>query len=305
MNVRIRAFPAVFHLIFCVYSTEKALAEAFDRSLDAVVLDDVNAYTCNHYEFMLQVKRHIQVTFLQSSVLRQIPGIAHAFSTRRAERPDFTLGPSDSGNPIVQVNRARFLDAAGAPGWPILKLKQVHSSVVCDMDDTQAAGNAVQADAAVTSLRGAMLGVQTADCVPILVADRRATAVAAIHAGWRGTAAGISSLSIQRLVSRFHVDPQDLTVILGPHIGVCCYEVGEEVTAMFVDPAVIERRAEWRKPHLNLAEANRRQFIQAGIASERIVVSSLCTLCREDLFFSYRRDGTKAGRMLSVIGIVP
>jgi YfiH family protein len=254
---------------------------------------------------MLQVKRHIQITFLQSSVLSQIPGIVHAFSTRRAEHPDFTLGPTDSGNPLVQLNRARFLDAAGVPGWPILKLKQVHSNVICDMEDTVAAGNAVQADAAVSSLRGVMLGVQTADCIPILAADRQATAIAAIHAGWRGTSAAISNLSIQRLAVRFRINPKDLIVVMGPHIRVCCYEVGEEVTAMFEGPGVIERRPEWQKPHLNLAEANRRQFLHAGIPSEQIVVSSLCTQCRGDFFFSYRRDGAKTGRMLSVIGIVP
>src|ERR1700675_2420029 len=103
---------------------------------------------------MLQAKRESQVTFLHSPALDRIPRIVHAFSTRRAERSDFTLGPAPSDNPIIQTNRARLLAALGAPGWPILKLKQTHSGIVRDMDDTMAAGDAVEGDASVTALTG-------------------------------------------------------------------------------------------------------------------------------------------------------
>jgi copper oxidase (laccase) domain-containing protein len=99
---------------------------------------------------MLQVKRRDQITFLHSEMLDSIPGIVHAFSTRRGERNDFTLGPVDSPNPMVQINRARFLAAMDAPGWPIIKLKQIHSGIIVDVDDTSAAGEAVPGDAAVT-----------------------------------------------------------------------------------------------------------------------------------------------------------
>jgi purine-nucleoside/S-methyl-5'-thioadenosine phosphorylase / adenosine deaminase len=254
---------------------------------------------------MLQVKRQSQVTVVHSEALDRIPGIVHAFSTRRGERNDFTLGPTTSPNPIVQINRARFLAAIGAPGWPIIKLKQVHSGVVCDIEDTSAAGDAVEGDAAVTALSGVILGIQTADCVPILVADSQARAIAAIHAGWRGTAAGISETAVSRLAEKFGVDPKALTAAVGPHIGVCCYEVGEEVVKAIGDDSLFERRPEWPKPHLNLAEANRRQLVRAGMAEAQIEISSLCTRCREDLFFSYRRDGKNTGRLFSVIGIAP
>jgi hypothetical protein len=254
---------------------------------------------------MLQVKRQSQATFLHSEALDRIPGIVHAFSTRRGERNDFTLGPTSSPNPIVQMNRVRFLASIGAPGWPIIKLKQVHSGTVCDIDDTSAAGEAVEGDAAVTALHGVILGVQTADCVPILMADSAAHAVAAIHAGWRGTCACISETTVLRLVEKFEFDPKSLTAAVGPHIGVCCYEVGEEVVDALGDAAVCERRPEWPKPHLNLAEANRRQLVRAGVPEEQIEISSLCTRCREDLFFSYRRDGKNTGLLLSVIGIAP
>jgi YfiH family protein len=203
----------------------------------------------------------------------------------------------------VETNRVRFLAAIGAPGWPLLKLKQVHSGTVRDMNDTSAANKALEGDAAVTRLRGVLIGVQTADCVPILVADAQARAVAAIHAGWRGTAARIAGSTVERLWSDSGIEPKDLTVAIGPHIGVCCYEVGDEVVDAIGDPGAFERRAEWPSAPLNLGEANRRQLLDCGLLDEQIEVSSLCTHCSEDLFYSYRREGKKAGAMLSVIGI--
>src|SRR5215467_13904662 len=178
---------------------------------------------------MLQVKRKDQITFLHSEMLSRIPGLVHAFSTRRCERNDFSLGPADSPNPMIQINRARFLAAIGAPGWPIIKLKQIHSGTVVEVEDTLAASEAVPADAAITTLRGVILAVQTADCVPILVADDRGQAVAAIHAGWRGTAARIAERAVMRLSEKYGVAGESLRAVIGPYIGVCCYEVGEDV----------------------------------------------------------------------------
>ena len=254
---------------------------------------------------MLQIKRRDQITFLQSELLGRVPGIIHAFSTRRSDQGDLSLGPYSSPNPIVQMNRVRFLASVGAPGWPIMKLRQVHSSRVVDIRDTSAATDAVEGDAAVTALTGAVLGVQTADCVPILIADSHRTAVAAVHAGWRGTAARIVESTVARLRVQFALEPQDLVAAVGPHIGVCCYEIGLEVLDAIADPALFEYKPEWMKPHLNLGEGNRRQLINSGLREEGIEVSSLCTRCREDLLHSYRRDGKKMGHMLSIIGIVP
>jgi len=254
---------------------------------------------------MLQVKRQDQITFIHSETLDRVSGVVHAFSTRRAERNDFSLGPADSPNPMIQINRARFLAAIGAPGWPIIKLKQIHSGTVIDVGDTSAASEAVPGDAAVTSLSGIIVGVQTADCVPILIADVEARAVAAIHAGWRGTAAQIARATVTRLVQKFKIEPTSLRAAIGPHIGVCCYEVGEDVVSAIPYATAIERQADWPKPHLNLAVANRMQLVEAGISEQHIETSSLCTKCREDLFHSYRRDGKRMGHLLSVIGIRP
>jgi YfiH family protein len=254
---------------------------------------------------MLQVKRESQITFLHSEALARVPGIVHAFSTRRSERNDFALGAGPAMNPLVQMNRIRFVAAAGAVGWPVLKLKQVHSGIVRIMEDTASAGEAVEGDASITSLRGVLLSVQTADCVPVLFADARARAVAAVHAGWRGTAAHIVETTTAELGRHYHVEPRDIVAAIGPHIGVCCYEIGEEVVEAIGNAAAIERRPEWPKPHLNLGEANRRQLLNAGIPEGQIEISSLCTRCREDLFFSYRRMGARTGHMLSIIGIAP
>jgi len=254
---------------------------------------------------MLQVKRQDQITFLQSEALERVAGIIHGFSTRRAEHTDLTLGPHSSPNPMVQINRVRFLAAVGAAGWPIMKLKQVHSGSVVDMNDSSAANDAVEGDAAVTDIKGIMLGVQSADCVPILIADSSGAAVAAIHAGWRGTAAHIVEATVARIREKFSIDPKNLIASIGPHIGVCCYEVGDDVLEAIADSAVFERKSEWPKPHLNLAEANRLQLLNAGLADHKVEISSLCTRCRKDLFHSYRRDGKKTGHMLSVIGITP
>jgi polyphenol oxidase len=253
-------------------------------------------------EFMLQAKRRDQITFLHSENLERIPGVVHGFSTRRAERNDFSLGPVNAPDPMVHINRARFVAAVGAPGWPLIKLKQIHSATVVNVEDTSAAGDAVEGDAAVTSLRGVMIGVQTADCVPILIAAGGGDVVAAIHAGWRGTAAHIAERTVAELTEEHRIDANGLVAVIGPHIGVCCYEVGEDVVAMS-NPVFIEHRPEWSNPHLNLAGANRFQLSQAGIPAAQIETSLLCTKCRTDLFHSYRRDGKRMGHMLSVIGM--
>jgi YfiH family protein len=302
VDLGMNAFLTVLDLTFCIYSLEKAVAEPLNGVTDSIVLNNIDTDTGDH-DFMLQVKRHDQITFLHSEMLDRIPGIVHAFSTRRGERNDFSLGPVASPNPMVHINRARFLAAVGAAGWPLIKLKQVHSATIVDVDDTSAAGEAVEGDAAATSLREVMIGVQTADCVPILVAATGGGIVGAIHAGWRGTAAHIAERTIARLVEKYHVAPGGLVAAIGPHIGVCCYEVGEDVVGAISNPAAVERRAEWANPHLSLARATRVQLVAAGIPETQIETSSLCTRCRADLFHSYRRDGKRMGHMLSVIGM--
>lgn len=232
---------------------------------------------------MLHTYRASHSTFLRAPVLEAVPGIVHAFSTRR--------GTGD------------LMTAAGMAGWPVAKLHQIHSNIVHKVLDNGFANDAPQGDATYTGLQGLALGVVTADCCPILVAERSGRAIAAIHAGWRGTSEGVARRTIDGMVAELGLDPSALVAVIGPHIGACCMEVGEEVVEWFQDPTVFERRDAWPRPHLNLAQANEKQLRGAGIPDEAIDVSGLCTRCRGDLFHSWRRDGSSAGRMLSVIGI--
>ena len=306
MDSRIRAAIAVRNLRFRIYSIEETWAEPRYRCPDAIVLDDVDAESRNHrVERMLQVNRTSQITLLRAPELQTISGVLHAFSTRRAEHNEFTLGPDASSNPAIALNRARFLAAAGMPGWPLLKLRQVHSGAVRIMKDTWAANEPLEGDAAITDRRGVALCVQTADCVPILISHREARCVAAVHAGWRGTAEGIARSAVSRLIEEYGIRASDLVAVIGPHNAVCCYEVGDDVVQAVDYPDAFLQRSEWAKPHFDQARANLYQLRQAGIPEAQIVVSNLCTQCRSDLFFSHRREGARAGRLLSIIGIAP
>ena len=158
------------------------------------------------------------------------------------------------------------------------------------------------ADASIAKAAGALLAIETADCLPVLIVDPVHRRVAAAHAGWRGTTLRVAQEAIRALV-REGSDPQDLLAALGPGIGPCCYEVGPEVEdafgpqgARFFVPGPGTRR------HLDVAAANRAQIEEAGVPGASIDRVDLCTRCRADLFFSYRRDGAHAGRMISVAG---
>ncbi len=251
---------------------------------------------------MLQAHHSANETFLKAPILDRISGVVHAFSTRGEGSPSPATG---GGNNRVEDERDGFMAALGLAGWPVGRLSQVHSNVTHHVADVDFANAAPEGDAAYTGLTEIALEVRTADCIPILFADSSARVVAVAHAGWRGTSEGVVRKIVDSIVSDFGISATDLAVAMGPHIGVCCMEVGEEVFDWFAVPDIFERKPEWANPHLNLAEANRRQLLDAGVGSDLIQASALCTRCRPDLFHSYRRDGAGAGRMISIIGIQP
>ena len=228
---------------------------------------------------MLQVKRVSQVTFLHSEKLGRIPRIVHAFSTRQGERND-------------------FLAAVGVPGWPVMKLKQVHSGIVCEMHDTTAANDPVEGDAAVTALAGVVLAIQTADCVPILLADFQLRAVAAIHAGWRGTQKKILENALKLMKSNWNSQTRDIRVVIGPGLKSCCYQVGEEFLNYFTGENEVKMHN--GQFYLDLVQANKNQMRKEGMRDIQIYDCNFCTFCNPN-FFSYRRDKEKAGRMISVM----
>lgn len=167
--------------------------------------------------------------------------------------------------------------------------RQIHSAVVLR---AEAAGVAGEGDALITSQAGLAISMRTADCYPILIANRRLHAVAVVHAGWRGTASHILDRTLEKMHSEWGSRPEDLRVAIGPGIGVCCYEVGEEVARQF-GPKNIS--------HIDLAQINRERLISAGVRQDAIEVLGGCTRCDAALFHSFRRDGEAAGRMISFI----
>jgi polyphenol oxidase len=170
-------------------------------------------------------------------------------------------------------------------------VKQVHSSTCVAAGGRT--GVIAQADALVENRPGAVVGVKTADCIPVLLSDERNRAVAAVHAGWRGTVAHIVERAVEAMSVEFGTRAADLRAAIGPGIGKCCYEVGPEVSAQFG----LQGTA-----HLDLPGENRKQLINLGILADRVYVSDLCTMCRPE-FHSFRRDKEDAGRMYSFIGI--
>ena len=172
-----------------------------------------------------------------------------------------------------------------------------------------ARGETEYCDALVTDAPRVLFGVKTADCVPILLGDARSRAVAAIHAGWRGTLALIVAKTIERMREQYGTRAVDIRAAIGPAARGCCYEVGAEVIEAFREsfPGGGELLTQTRAGHalIDLQRANRQQLIAAGVLQERIHVAPLCTMCRTDLFFSYRREKSqqgRVGRLMSVIG---
>jgi len=157
-----------------------------------------------------------------------------------------------------------------------------------------------EGDALITDEIGKSIGVRTADCVPILLLDCRNRVIAAVHAGWKGTAAEVVERTLERMTEDFNTDPADIYAAMGPCIRGCCYEVDSAVADRFA-PLFSEWEPAEGKRKLNLAEANRRQMEASGIKRERIFDCGLCTTCQSFQFFSFRREPENPGRMVASI----
>jgi polyphenol oxidase len=270
----------------------------------------------------------------------------HGFSTRKGgcssayctEENDLELNlgftPEDD-RVLVAKNRGLLAEAiTGDRATRIVPLRQFHSNLVVVAGAQDAKRKRPwKGDGLMTASPGFLLAIQTADCIPVLVADRKRHAVAAFHAGWRGTVRRIVELGVGRMRLEFGSRPNDLVAAIGPGIGACCYAVGEEVLSDFEsqfsyarllfrevfdsDPVrkkypmlFLTQRGPGHSPvgprlHLDLVEANRRQLLEAGLRARAIQVVGGCTSCRPDLFFSHRASRGHTGRMMSVIGIQP
>lgn len=187
--------------------------------------------------------------------------------------------------------------------WPdsrqVSTLRQIHSAKILTADQPGLIG---EGDALISAQPGTILSVRTADCLPILLADSRNRAVAAVHAGWRGVVQEIAPKTIAAMAENFGTRPEDLVVAIGPGIGPCCFEVGSEVAVQFAS-IFPERVDQETRTKIDLVDAVLRQLGRSGVREGQIDASRLCTCCQTDMFHSYRRDRDAAGRMLSRIGI--
>lgn len=235
----------------------------------------------------------------------------------------------------VERNRELFLKKLGVDGgrtnWPLITLRQIHSDLVhhvASIPEQHLVG-----DGLITDVPGLLLAVQTADCLPVIVVDRKRRAVGVFHAGWRGTVKRIVEKGVGEMRRSFGSNPRDLTAAIGPGVQGCCYEVGEEVRSrfetQFAYASVLFREVKESDPvrerypllfltarapghselpvkiFLDLVEANRRQLHDAGVAPKNIEASAPCTACRSDLLFSFRVDKGVTGRLMGAVGIWP
>lgn len=204
-------------------------------------------------------------------------------------------------------------DAVGARR--VLQLTQVHGNTVAVAREGSLPGGRPEADAVISNVQDAAVAVRAADCVPLLAGDRHTGAVAAIHAGWRGTAARAAVAAVDALARTFGSRPADLVVAIGPCIGACCYEVGPElvdafaaagherylIDRWFLSPPPPRGSGERQPLRLDLAGANRDQLVLAGVPENQIHVAGLCTAEHLDVLTSYRVEKQKAGRIAGVI----
>jgi YfiH family protein len=248
-------------------------------------------------------------------------GFVNGFSTRIggvSEMPANALSLAgfneDTAENILE-NRRRFLKLF--PGeWELAGCWQVHGAdvrVVQTAEEAKPAenqlGETIFCDVIVSNAEGVLAAVKTADCVPILLGDPVSGAFAAVHAGWRGTLAGAVVVGVERLAKEYDARPESLRIAIGASAGPCCYEVGSEVieafTRQFADGEKLFTETRPGHAMVDLLKANRDQLQSAGVLPERIHIAPICTMCRTDLFFSYRKEKSlhgKVGRLMAVVG---
>ncbi len=249
------------------------------------------------------------------------PRLVHGFFTRQgglsqAPYSSLNVGPLSEDDIISkQKNLERIASIFPVPWDKIFCALQIHGADIEPITPSVLersafhAQNPLQADGLITDQKGIYLAILTADCLPVLFLDPKRRAVGAAHAGWRGTLQRISPKTVKKMAQTFDSMAEDLLLACGPSIGPCCYIVGDEVREAFLkeDPGYkpFLKPAPPDRWLLNLAGLNRYQLLAQGVKEENIFISSSCTQCRPDLFFSVRAQGEPTGRQISLIGLRP
>jgi purine-nucleoside/S-methyl-5'-thioadenosine phosphorylase / adenosine deaminase len=238
------------------------------------------------------------------------PRLVHAIFTRHGgvSRPPYAslnLGLAVGDDPdAVHTNHERICEALGIDAVRMAKCHLVHGHTIQVVTATLAGGWLGKADGMVTAQPGVFLTMRFADCVPILLHDPQRRAVGLVHAGWRGTVQDVAGAAVRTMVSELGCAPGDISAVIGPSIGPCCYEVGADVISAvgsaLPDSAPLFGYRNGGAAHFDIWEANRRQLLAAGAGCVRAM--DLCTACRNDRFFSHRAEGGRTGRFGAVIG---
>lgn len=250
-------------------------------------------------------------TYLICRPLAGLPWLVHGFSRRSDSegRPNnLGLHVGDEAEAVL-ARRRLFLRGLGLRLDDLVAGVQVHGTKVAVVGPEKAGAGALThatalpaTDGLATYTAGLVLSVYHADCAPILLADPASKAVAAVHAGWRGAVAGIAAEAVQVMKNAFAAEPGRILAAIGPSIGTCCFKIGPEVAAA-VPAAARESvlRHEGGEARLDLGGLNAWWLREAGLAEANVFVPPACTSCRNDLYFSHRREGERAGRMMAVI----
>lgn len=262
----------------------------------------------------MEITKSGKVHYLEPKLLAGKGVSVQGFTTRHegVSRPPYNslnLGLSTLDSPhSVEGNRSILARAFGTRVEKLVTVTQVHGSDLLLLDQPNpdfAHFLRLECDGIVTDQPGVIIGVCTADCVPVLLLDPVRRVIAALHAGWKGTAEGIVRKGVEAMAGMFDCNPADILAAVGPAIGPCCYEVDQPVANAFRQAgndfdvcAEPSGEARWR---LNLLEMNRRQLLRAGVDERNIETTPLCTCCEKDLFFSYRRDKGETGRQMGFI----
>jgi polyphenol oxidase len=252
------------------------------------------------------------IFYYSCAAIEKLPGIQHGFSTRRGKPgppgSSFNLGYTQWDTPeSVAENRRLFLTALKLRDARLATLHQIHSDRVYIIKDNLGQWNQPEGDALITRAEGIAIGVQMADCLPVLVADPLSGAIAAVHSGWRGTLARLLLKTIREMQKAFSCDPANLIVAIGPGIRACCFEVEGDVISLFdreyhKDSLSIFGERRPGKFLLDLVGALRIQLKEAGADPRNIHDSGACTRCNVAEFFSHRAEAGRSGRMMAVIG---
>lgn len=255
------------------------------------------------YNDMIKIE-HKVFPFYQFENMGELPGIRHFVSSGVK-----SIGFSDRVDPVrIRHFREELAQAVGFDPARVVMGHQVHSDRVAVVTEADAGKGALardnclaETDALVTNRVGICLTVLSADCVPVLLCDPFRQVVAAVHAGWRGTAAGIVGRTVGVMHDKFGCCPEQVYAGIGPSIGKCCFEVGEDVARIFYQllPAcagIVSKGKNPGKFQIDLWEVNRQQLLACGLIPSHIEVAGMCTVCHPDAFFSYRKDREGAGR---------